>query len=153
MSTRAISYLKRKKVPFEVLEYEHGEKGAEFAARATGFPLAQTVKTLVVESARKSYCLVLMPGDRRLDFKQLAQALNVKRTAMVDTATAERLTGYRVGGISPFGIKQRLPVIMETDIQRHAEVLINAGRRGMMLKMSPRDVMGALNCRLESLAR
>jgi Cys-tRNA(Pro)/Cys-tRNA(Cys) deacylase len=153
MSTRAISYLKKKKVPFEVLEYEHEQKGAEFAARATGFPLAQTVKTLVVELARNSYCLVLMPGDRRLDFKQLAQALNVKRTAMVDTVTAERLTGYRVGGISPFGIKQHLPVIMETDIQDHAEVLVNAGRRGMMLKMNPRDLMGALNCRLESIAR
>jgi Cys-tRNA(Pro)/Cys-tRNA(Cys) deacylase len=153
MSTRAIAYLTEKKVPFEVVRYKHRRRGAEFAARATGFPLAQTVKTLVVEVGSKTYCLVLIPGDCRLDLKQLARALRVKRTAMVDKETAERLTGYLIGGISPFGVKQRLPVVMEKAARSHAEILINAGRRGVMLKMSPEDVVMTLNCRVLTLAR
>ena len=72
MSTRAISYLKKKKIPYEVVKYEHHEKGAEFAASATGYPLEHTVKTLVVELDRKSYCLALLPGHRELDLKKLA---------------------------------------------------------------------------------
>jgi len=153
MSTRAITYLKQKGIPFEAVTYDHQEKGAEFAARATGFPLEQTVKTLVVELECKKYCLVLMPGNRQLNLKYLAKIFAAKRTAMVDTATAERLTGYLVGGISPFGTKQRLPVVMEKSIQDYDEILINAGQRGMMLKMTPEDIVNGLDCRVASISR
>jgi len=153
MSTRAIQYLNRKDVSFELVKYDHEEKGAEFAARATGFPLDRTVKTLVVDLGGRNYCLALLPGDRQLDLKQLAQVLAVKRAAMADTATAERLTGYLVGGISPFGTKRVLPSVMEKRIREYAEVLINAGQRGVMLKMAPEDIVKALGCRLESISK
>jgi Cys-tRNA(Pro)/Cys-tRNA(Cys) deacylase len=153
MSTRAIQHLKWKDVSFEVIKYEHEEKGAAFAARATGFPLDRTVKTLVVDLGGRNYCLALLPGDRQLDLKQLAQVFAVKRAAMADTATAERLTGYLVGGISPFGTKQALPAVMEKRIREYAQVLINAGQRGVMLKMAPEDIVAALGCRLESICK
>jgi Cys-tRNA(Pro)/Cys-tRNA(Cys) deacylase len=153
MSTRAIQHLKWKDVSFEVIKYEHEEKGAAFAARATGFPLDRTVKTLVVDLGGRNYCLALLPGDRQLDLKQLAQAFAVKRAAMADTATAARLTGYLVGGISPFGTKQALPAVMEKRIREYAQVLINAGQRGVMLKMAPEDIVAALGCRLESISK
>ena len=152
MSTRAIRYLNRKDVSFELVKYEHEEKGAEFAARATGFPLDRTVKTLVVDLGGRNYCLSLLPGDRQLDLKQLAQVFAVKRAAMADTSTAERLTGYLVSGISPFGTKQALPAVMEKRIRECGEVLLNAGQRGVMLKMAPEDIVEALGCRVESIA-
>jgi Cys-tRNA(Pro)/Cys-tRNA(Cys) deacylase len=153
LSTRAISYLQKKKIPYEIVKYEHEEKGAEFAAKATGYPLERTVKTLVVELDRKDYCLALLPGHRQLDLKKLASFLGIKRTAMVDSKTAERLTGYLVGGISPFGTQQRLGAVMENSILNHEEVLINAGQRGVMLKMAPGDIVAALACKLLSIAR
>jgi Cys-tRNA(Pro)/Cys-tRNA(Cys) deacylase len=153
MSTRAIRYLKRKDVSFEMVKYEHEEKGAEFAARATGFPLDRTVKTLVIELGGRNYCLALLPGDRQLDMKQLAQVYAVKRAAMAAAATAERLTGYLVGGISPFGTKKVLPAVMEKRIRKYTEVLINAGQRGVMIKMAPEDIVKALGCRVEAIAR
>jgi Cys-tRNA(Pro)/Cys-tRNA(Cys) deacylase len=146
MSTRAISYLKKKKILHEIVKYHHEEKGAEFAARATGHPLEITVKTLVVELDRKRYCLALLPGDRELNLKKLALILKVKRAAMVDRRTAERLTGYRVGGISPFATRQRLKTVMECSILENQAILVNAGQRGVMLKMDPGDIVTALGC-------
>lgn len=146
MSTPAIQFLKARRLPFEVVSYEHLEKGAEFAARATGFPLARTVKTLVVEAGPQRNLLVLVSGDRQLDFKRLARALAAKKASLADAGTAERLTGYRVGGISPFGVRQPLPVVMDQGLLSMEEVLINAGRRGVMLKMSPLDIRAGLNC-------
>jgi Cys-tRNA(Pro)/Cys-tRNA(Cys) deacylase len=146
MSTRAILFLKQRRIPFEVVHYEHLEKGAEFAARATGFALERTVKTLVVGIGAHRHALVLLSGERQLDMRQLAQALSVKRAEMADAATAERLTGYHVGGISPFGTRQLLPVVMDASIMNTEEVLINAGQRGVMLKMKPIDIHAALNC-------
>jgi Cys-tRNA(Pro)/Cys-tRNA(Cys) deacylase len=153
MSTRAIQFLKQKKIPFELIKYNHEEKGAEFAATATGYPLAATVKTLVVDLGGKKYALVLMPGDRQLSMKRLAKACSVKRAAMADTRSAERLTGYQVGGISPFGTKQRLPVVMQADIMTLDKILINAGQRGTLLKMAPLDIRKALAAKVAVLSQ
>ncbi len=144
MSTRAIQFLKQKKIPFEVVKYDHEEKGAAFASRASGFPLERTVKTLVVDLGKKQWALVLMPGDKQLSMRRLAKIRRVKRAAMADTRTAERITGYLVGGISPCGVRQKLPVVREESILKFESILINAGQRGTMLKIAPDDIRTAL---------
>jgi len=146
MSTRAIQFLKQKKISFGVIKYHHSEKGAEFASEAVGFPLEQTIKTLVTDLGNNKYCLALMPGSDQLSLKHLAKACSVKKAVMADTATAERLTGYLVGGISPFGTKQNLPVIMEATLFQFDNVMINGGQRGTLLKLKPDDIKKALNC-------
>lgn len=151
MSTRAIVWLKKKKVAFEIVPYDHEVKGAAFAAQATGFPLEKTVKTLVVDLGGKAFGLALMPGDRQLSLKKLARAFDVKKASMADAEAAERLTGYHVGGISPFGLRQRLPAVMEESLPRWDEVMINGGQRGIMLKMVPGDIVASLQCKVVAL--
>ncbi len=153
MTTRAIVFLKKAGIPHDVVTYDHQEKGAVFAARATAFPLEQTVKTLVTETDSAAHCLALLPGHRQLNLKKLARILGVKRIAMADTATAERLTGYLVGGISPFATRHPLPVVMDAAIPAAAIVMINAGQRGTMLKMAPEDIIRAMACRVADIAR
>ena len=153
MSTHAIRYLKQKKAPFEIVKYEHEEKGAEFAARASGYPLERTVKTLVVDLGDRQYSLVLMPGDKQLSMKRLAKLCGVKRAAMADSRTAERITGYLVGGISPFGTKQKLRVVMEESILNFEMVLINAGQRGTMLKIAPEIIRTMLACKVAEVSQ
>lgn len=145
MSTRAIRFLNQKGIHFDVIEYEHEEKGAQFASEAIGFPPERTIKTLVVDLGGKGYIMVLMPGDKNINLKRLARSFSVKKTAMADTTTAERLTGYLVGGISPFGTKKDLPVVMEARLLKFDKVAINAGKRGVMLIMDPKDIQLAVN--------
>ncbi len=149
MSTPAIRFLRQHGVPFEVVRYAHRQKGAEFAALATGFPLERTVKTLVVELGQGSFGLVLAPGDRKVDMKRVARAFSVKQALMADQATAERMTGYHVGGISPFATRQPLPVLMDEPLLAYEKVMINAGRRGSMLLLAPTAVRSALDGRVE----
>lgn len=153
MATRAVQFLTGKKIPFEVVKYVHEEKGAAFAARATGFPLEQTVKTLVVDLGDRQYCLALMPGSRQLDFKRVAALFGVKRTALADALTAERLTGYLVGGISPFGTKTALRTVLDEPVVALDTVIINGGQRGVMLKISPKDIAAALQCMIAAISR
>lgn len=151
MSTRAIAFLKAKKVRHAVVKYDHRAKGAEYAAQAVGFPLSQTVKTLVVGLDNGDFALALMPGDRQLSMKKIAAVCGAKRADMADTATAQRLTGYLVGGISPFGTQKRLAVVMEQSLRAHPEVMINAGRRGTMVKMTPEDIVQLLKTKIADL--
>lgn len=143
METRASKYLKKKQVPFKSVEYQHEEKGVEFASRAIGFALEKTVKTLVADLGPDGYVLALMPGNKHLSMKKLAKACSAKKAAMADTGTAQRLTGYWVGGISPFGTQRKLPVVMEKTLLEYDEVAINAGQRGIMLIMKPEDILRA----------
>lgn len=151
MATRAVRYLKQKKVSFEVVKYAHDEKGANYAAQATGFPLEQTIKTLVVDLGNGRYGMALMPGNRRLDLKRLAALFGVKKATLTDTDTAERLTGYLVGGISPFGTKHTLPVVIDEPARAYDTVMINGGQRGVMLKMTPADIEKTINCRVAAI--
>jgi len=151
VSTRAIAYLKQKKIPFDVVKYDHQEKGAEFAAKAVGFSLEATIKTLVVDLGQDCHVLALTPGHRQLDLKKLARSCGVKRAAMADTPTAERLTGYLVGGISPFGTRQRLSAVMEKSLLDCDRVLINAGQRGTMLEMAPADIVSTLKAQVAEI--
>jgi Cys-tRNA(Pro)/Cys-tRNA(Cys) deacylase len=152
MTTRGIQFLKQQQIAHEVITYEHREKGARFAARATGFPLSQTVKTLVVSLDTNRYALVLMPGESELSLKKTAAAGGAKRAAMADRASAARVTGYVVGGISPFGTKKRLPVLMEAALLNYPEVMINAGRRGIMVKLAPADIVRTLDAAVAGLS-
>ena len=153
MSTRAIIFLKRQGAAFEVIKYNHDHKGALFAAQAVGFPLERTAKTLVVALGGKQHALALMPGDRELDLKRMARVCNVKRARMTTPDTAERLTGYKVGGISPFGITAPLSSVMDSWLLDYDSVLINGGQRGTMLKMSPKDIAHLLKSTVADIAR
>ena len=151
MSTRAIQWLRKRKIDFNVVSYEHLAKGAAFAAQATGYQLRQTVKTLVVDLGGRSFGLALMPGDRQLALKKLARSLGIKKAGMAEVSDAERLTGYHVGGISPFGIRQRMAAVMDESLMKYEQVLINGGQRGVMIRMAPADIAAGLNCRLADL--
>ncbi len=153
MSTRAIKFLQQNGVPFEVMTYAHEEKGAEFASKAIDFPLEQTIKTLVVDLGNSRCALVLMPGDRRLALKDLVTVFSVKRIALADQAIAEKVTGYHVGGISPFGTTRKLPVVMEESLMTFEKVAINGGKRGVMLMMKPKDIAKTLGCKVLRAAR
>lgn len=108
-ATRGARWLASRGIPFQLVRYDHAAKGAAFAAQATGVPLGEVVKTLVVEAGEGDFLLVLVPGDRALDLRRLAQALGVKRARLADPSDAERVTGYRVGGITPSAPGVRSP--------------------------------------------
>lgn len=153
MPTRAIRILKKAHVPFEVIPYIHKEKGAVFAAQALGFPLKRTVKTLITDLGNKRYVAALLAGDKQLDLKELAVYFHTKHASMADPIIAERLTGYRVGGISPFGLKQPLESVIDAPIMMYETVLINGGKRGVMIKMAPVDILTTLKCRVAGIGR
>ncbi len=139
--TRAVKYLEKRGIPYTVMEYEHLEKGAMFASRAIGVAPERTAKTLIVQLSVRGYMVILMPGNKSIPFKELAKAYDVKRASMVDTGTAERLSGYQIGGISPFGMSQSMPAAIDLDLLAFNTIAVNGGKRGVMLIMSPLDII------------
>ena len=143
--TPAIRILREAGVDFTPYQFEYERHpGAEGAAIAIGTPLHGVIKTLVMESDANAALLVLMHGDLEVSTKALARELGVKSVAPTTPELAHRLTGYRVGGISPFGTKTKLPVYAQKTISELDQVQINAGKRGFLVGMATADLLALL---------
>ena len=102
------------------------------------------LKTLMAEVDDKPVCVVV-PSDREVSMKKLASAFRSKVAKMMRPQDAERLTGYHVGGISPFGQKKRVPVVIEESALGHTTVFLNGGQRGLQIEINPNDAVMALD--------
>ena len=152
--TPAVRFLRENRVDFIERPYKYEEEGGtEIAARALGVDEHQVIKTLVMEDDQKKPLIVLMHGDRQVSTKTLARMIGVKSVIPCAPETALKHTGYRVGGISPFGIRKSLPIYVEESILSLPKIFINAGRRGMLCEISPTDLVRILKPILVRVAR
>jgi Cys-tRNA(Pro)/Cys-tRNA(Cys) deacylase len=142
-ATRATQMLQKAGIVFTVHEYAYDPDAASVglqAAEALGEPAGRVLKTLMTRVDGKPACAIL-PSDRELSMKKLAQALGGRSAEMMSPADAERLTGYKVGGISPFGQMKRVPVALEAGATTEALVYVNGGQRGLQVRLAPADIV------------
>lgn len=145
-TTRATQFLANLGIAFSVHAYEYDPDADSIglqAAEALGEPPSRVLKTLMAELDGRPVCVVL-PSDREVSMKKLAAALGGKSAAMMKPAEAERVTGYHVGGISPFGQKKAVPTAIEQAALSEPYVFINAGQRGLQLRLDPNDAARAM---------
>jgi Cys-tRNA(Pro)/Cys-tRNA(Cys) deacylase len=161
-ATRATDVLTKAGIPHRVLEYESPERhgtarderpayGLE-AAAALGVDPARLFKTLVALVDGRPV-VAIVPVGGTLDLKALAAALGGHRADLADPAEAERATGYVIGGISPLGLRRRLPAVLDASATAHATILVSAGRRGLQLELAPADLARAAGANVAPMAR
>ncbi len=148
-STPALSFLAARGIAVSLHPYAYDPNADAVglaAARALGLDPALVLKTLMVEVDGRPGCCVI-PSDRQLSMKKVAAAFGGKAAAMMAAPKAEKLTGYHVGGISPFGQKRAVPTVIDAAACAAAKVWINAGQRGLLLGIAPADALSALQAR------
>jgi len=137
--TPAIRVLREKKVEFEPFVFDYVEKGGtKHSAEVLNVDEHAVVKTLIFETNEKKPLIVLMHGDLQVSTKELARILKVKTIVPAMPEKANKLTGYLVGGTSPFGVKTKMPVYVEKTIFNLEKIYINGGKRGFLVAISPK---------------
>jgi len=151
--TAAVRALRAAKVPFTDHLYAYEEKGGTaVSARELGVDEHQVVKTLIMEDEQKNPLVVLMHGDRQVSTKELARVIGVKSIVPCMPETAQRHTGYQVGGTSPFGSRRAMPVYLEETVLGLAKVYLNGGKRGYLVGLDPCEVVRLLQPTLVRVA-
>jgi Cys-tRNA(Pro)/Cys-tRNA(Cys) deacylase len=153
--TPAIVMLQTAGVAFEVHEFEHDPHApggaAQYgwaAAAALGVDPDQVFKTLLARVdglGPPGIGVGIVPVSGQLSLKELAAAVGGKRAEMCDPAVAQRVTGYVVGGISPFGQKKLLPTAIDETCELYDTVFVSGGRRGLDIEIAPADLIRVLN--------
>lgn len=144
--TRATKALEQAGIAFELRTYDYDPAATSIgraAAEALGVAPAQVFKTLMVMADGKPACAIA-PSDGEVSLKRVAAALGAKSAAMMRGPDAERLTGYKIGGISPFGQMRRVPVVIDETALLWDAVFLNGGQRGLQVMLSGEDAVRAL---------
>ncbi|MBK6866203.1 MAG: Cys-tRNA(Pro) deacylase [Ideonella sp.] len=146
--TRATQFLRRQGVSFSEHVYDYVEHGGTAeSARQLGVPEHQVIKTLVMQDEHAQPLVVLMHGDRSVSLKSLARAIGCKKVEPCTPETAQRHSGYQVGGTSPFGLRKAMPVCVEAGVLALPAIYINGGRRGYLVGLDPALLVRLLGAR------
>jgi Cys-tRNA(Pro)/Cys-tRNA(Cys) deacylase len=145
--TNAVKWLKAQGVDITVLPYAFTKIGADHAATAVGRPLEAVCKTLVIEASGQQSWVAIIPGDQRFHAGLMAAAIGAKDADLAEQAVAEKITGYQVGGISPFAMRRKLPVVIEESLLALDRIVVNGGRRGLLVELATADLVRLLDAR------
>jgi Cys-tRNA(Pro) deacylase len=144
--TQAVRALRSAGVNFTDHPYAYEERGGtEVCARELNVDEHSVIKTLIMEDDKKKPLIVLMHGDLQVSTKELARMIGAKHITPCAPETANKLTGYMVGGTSPFGVRRQMPVYMEESILSLSRIYINGGRKGYLVGLDPKDAVKVLN--------
>jgi Cys-tRNA(Pro)/Cys-tRNA(Cys) deacylase len=148
-TTRATQTLEMAGVAFTLHHYDYDPDAPRIglqAAEALGEDPSRVLKTLMAEVDGKPVCVVI-PSDQEVSMKKLAAAFGGKSANMMKAPDAERLTGFVVGGISPFGQKKTVPTAIEEMALLEDRVYMNAGQRGLQVRLDPNEALAALGAK------
>ena len=148
--TPAVNALAAAGIAFTVHEYDHDPASSSFgleAATALGLDPDRVFKTLLV-TADGEQAVGIVPVSCSLSLKALGAALGRKRVVMCDPAVAQRVTGYVLGGISPFGQKRSLPTVIDETAELYDTIYVSGGRRGLDLGVAPADLIATLEAKV-----
>ncbi len=152
--TPALKALTDAGVTHTVHEYDHDPRATSFgleAAERLGFDPARVFKTLLATDD-KDLVVGIVPVSGSLDLKALAAATGHKKLTMAPQATAERVTGMVVGGISPLGQKRRLPTVLDDSALGYPTILVSGGRRGLDVELAPADLVRLAEAQVAQIA-
>ena len=146
MITPAQNFLKQQKITYKAYEYKCtvDHDFGKFDDSDLNIEEDKVFKTIILHHD-KTYVTCVVPVNALISLKNVARLIKVKDLEMTDQATASRITGYVIGGISPFGQKRKtLTVISETAL-KFDEILVSGGRRGFSVGVNPQDLIKSLN--------
>jgi len=153
--TPAITALRAAGIDFTEYTYPHDPTHPSFgweAVDALGLDPHQVFKTLVWQAGSTTLIAIVSVADV-VDAKALARLANARKAAAVEPAVAERITGYRVGGISPFGLRTALPTYLDVRAMDFDTMYVSAGVRGYEVGVSPSDTVAMTGAVISAIAK
>jgi Cys-tRNA(Pro) deacylase len=131
-------------ITHEIFRHAGHVTSLEQAAAERGQRPEQVIRSIVFRLARDRFIMVLATGRAQISWKNLRQHVGQSRLAMASEAEVQRVTGYRVGAVSPFGLARPIQVVIETGVLQEQLVSIGSGVLHTAVLMSSQNLLAAL---------
>ena len=144
VKTNAMRILDKNKIPYEIINYECDEFiDGLHTAEATGAPVEQSFKTLVMQGKSKQYYVFVLPIAEEVDLKVAAKTVGEKSVEMIHVKDITAITGYVRGGCTPLGMKKQYPTFIHEAAKEQDKITVSGGRLGLQITLSPDDLCRA----------
>ena len=135
-------------IPHRVFQHPTPPLSFEQAASDRNQRPEQIVRSILFQVRSGEFVMVLMAGRGQIDWRKLRQLVKRSRVRMATEDEVLEVTGYKVGTVSPFGLKsglsRKVRVMIDTSVLREEEVSLGSGIRQMAIIMKSADVQRAL---------
>ncbi len=149
VKTNAMRLLDKHQITYATFSYPETIHSANEVAPLLGVPASRVFKTLVAFADEKRHLLIVVPGDRELDLRLAARAVGAKQVRMAPQREAERLTGLKVGGISPLALLDKhFEVYLDASSEQLDELYLNGGQRGINLRLRVSDLLAVTKAKV-----
>lgn len=154
--TPAITCVRKAKVDHHVHKYQHNQSVKEYGSEAAAMlevDQKRVFKTLVVELDGGELAVSLVAVFNQLSLRRCAAVLGAKSARLAEPKAVQRSTGYVLGGVSPLGQKRKLRTIIDQSALEHSTIFVSAGRRGVELELSARDLARVVGAGFEKIVQ
>lgn len=111
------------------------------AAQVTGIKLHKVTKNLVSITDTGEYVLLIVPGDSKVNLKEAARMLGVKKVRLVPFSDAEKISGYPPGGTPSIGHKTQMRTLIEKKLLKFETVYCGGGSGDKLLEIRVQDIV------------
>lgn len=149
--TPAINLLKKLKCEVKIHKYEHDTNCKDYGNEAVtklNLNPNQVFKTLIIELTPKEFIVCILPVSKKLSLKDVAQNFGVKKATMANKDEAQKISGYLLGGVSPFGQKRVLRTLLDESANSFNTIFVSGGQRGLDIEIKPKDVEAILKAKV-----
>lgn len=148
--TNAMRLLEQENVTYDYKTYKtrDGQNDGVSVAKKVKEPLERVFKTLVVVSDTRNIYVCMVPVNEQLSLKKVANFFNEKNIEMLDLKKLQSKTGYVKGGCSPIAMKNDYPTVIHESALDEESIVFSAGKVGMQLKMSVKDLIDVIDARV-----
>ena len=131
-------------IPHQVFRHENPLRSFEQAAEERQQRPEQIVRSILFQIRPDVFVMVLVAGREQVDWRKLRQLVGRSRVRMATEEEVLEVTGYRVGTVSPFGLKNQVKVLIDTSVLKEEEVSLGSGARQIAIIMKSTDLRRAL---------
>jgi Cys-tRNA(Pro)/Cys-tRNA(Cys) deacylase len=155
MKTNAVRLLEVNKIPYEMVNYKinNDNYDAEQIALDNNIPQNLLYKTLICIGVDKEIIVAVLPANEQLSIKKLEKVAGIKQINLLPTEELMVKIGYIRGGCSPIAMKKKFPVYIQSSTDTNTMVWINAGKKGILLKMLLCDIILITDGQLADISR
>ncbi len=152
LKTNAMRFLDKSKIEYTVQTYHCAEFiDGIHVAEMLGQPLDETFKTLIAHGRSGSYYCFLLPVAQELDLKKAAKSVEEKSVELLHVKDITKVTGYVRGGCTPIGMKKQFMTVVHASAEELPLFYISGGRIGTQIRLSPKELVKAINGRFEDI--
>ena len=139
LEEKIIEMMKKEKIAYEIFDHEPVYTNPTMA-EALNVSESETVKSLVLKTKEKKMVVLVMPGNKKVNWKQAAAGVNTKKVSFAKPEEASPMVGCEVGCVPPFGHMTELPIYMDPDMIKKEYVYFNPGVHDKSIKVKSWDL-------------